>query len=316
MNTLTDARRQALKSASHWYAVLSEGEVNARQTEKWQRWYEQDTNNQWAWQQVENLRVQMQAVPGNVAHRALQDTQLTRRRVMKGMLLLLGVGSSWQLWHSQAGEGLRADYRTAKGEIRRTTLTDGTQLALNTESAVNVNFDDKQRQVHLLYGEIAVITGHQGDERPLRVLTQQAQLTALGTEFTVLEDSGTTLLSVSQHAVEVALLDYPIKKIIVREGQSLRISAREFGEMISQQAQSSGWQRGVLSFSDKPLGDVIATLSRYRHGVLRCSPSVASLRLSGTFPIQNTDTVLSVIEKTLPVKIQYVTRYWVQVLPA
>ena len=72
----------------------------------------------------------------------------------------------------------------------------------------------------------------------------------------------------------------------------------------------------MLSFSDKPLGDVIATLSRYRHGILRCDPAVAGLRLTGTFPLGNTDAVLNAIAKTLPVKIQFVTRYWVTLSPA
>lgn len=316
MNALCDARRQALKSASHWYAVLSDGEVNARQTEKWQKWYEQDTNNQWAWQQVENLRSQMQAVPANIAHRALLDTQMTRRRVMKGMLLLLGVGSSWQLWHSQTGEGLRADYRTAKGEVRLSELDDGTQLALNTESAVNVEFDEGQRLVHLLYGEIAVTTGHRGGARPFRVQTQQARLTALGTEFTVRQESDSTFLSVSKHAVLVELAGNSARTLTVGEGQSVRFSSAEFGAITQREIQDSAWTHGVLSFSDKPLGEVLATLSRYRRGVLRCSPEVASLRLSGTFPLKNTDSVLSVIQQTLPVRIQYVTRYWVNVLPA
>ncbi|MBO9932815.1 iron dicitrate transport regulator FecR, partial [Xanthomonas phaseoli pv. dieffenbachiae] len=103
---------------------------------------------------------------------------------------------------------------------------------------------------------------------------------------------------------------------IVHQGESLRFSARALGEIQSAEEEDSNWAQGILSFSNKPLGDVIATLSRYRHGVLRCSPEVATLRLSGTFPLKNTDTVLQVIEKTLPVKIQYITRYWVNILPA
>lgn len=65
---------------------------------------------------------------------------------------------------------------------------------------------------------------------------------------------------------------------------------------------STSWTKGILSFSDKPLGEVIATLSRYRNGVLRCDPAVAGLRLSGTFPLKNTDAILNVIAQTLPVK--------------
>ncbi|MCA6207488.1 DUF4880 domain-containing protein, partial [Escherichia coli] len=87
---LTDSRRQALRSASHWYAVLSGERVSPQQEARWQQWYEQDQDNQWAWQQVENLRNQLGGVPGDVASRALHDTRLTRRHVMKGLLLLLG----------------------------------------------------------------------------------------------------------------------------------------------------------------------------------------------------------------------------------
>ncbi|KVK26626.1 hypothetical protein AWS15_01555 [Enterobacter hormaechei subsp. steigerwaltii] len=84
--SLTDSRRQALRSASHWYAVLSGERVSPQQEARWQQWYEQDQDNQWAWQQVENLRNQLGGVPGDVASRALHDTRLTRRHVMKGLL--------------------------------------------------------------------------------------------------------------------------------------------------------------------------------------------------------------------------------------
>ncbi|CAH5764127.1 hypothetical protein AI3002V1_5176 [Klebsiella pneumoniae] len=73
--SLTDSRRQALRSASHWYAVLSGERVSPQQEARWQQWYEQDQDNQWAWQQVENLRNQLGGVPGDVASRALHDTR-------------------------------------------------------------------------------------------------------------------------------------------------------------------------------------------------------------------------------------------------
>jgi transmembrane sensor len=140
-------RRQALRSASHWYAVLSGERVSPQQEARWQQWYEQDQDNQWAWQQVENLRNQLGGVPGDVASRALHDTRLTRRHVMKGLLLLLGAGGGWQLWQSETGEGLRADYRTAKGAVSRQQLEDDSLLTLNTQSAADVRFDAHQRTV-------------------------------------------------------------------------------------------------------------------------------------------------------------------------
>lgn len=311
--SITDSRRQALRSASHWYAVLSGERVSPQQEARWQQWYEEDKDHQWAWQQVENLRSQLSRVPGDVASRALHDTRLTRRHVMKGLLLLLGVGGGWQLWQSEAGEGLRADYRTAKGAVSHQRLEDGSLLTLNTQSSADVRFDTRQRSVHLWYGEIAITTAKDAQQRPFRVVTRQGQLTALGTEFTVYQQDNVTRVVVQQHAVEVLLANRPQEKRIVSAGESLQFSASEFGAIASADDESATWTQGILSFSDKPLGEVIATLSRYRNGVLRCDPAVAGLRLSGTFPLKNTDAILDVIAKTLPVKIQSVTRYWVNI---
>ncbi|MBM3071513.1 ferric citrate uptake sigma factor regulator FecR [Lelliottia sp. RWM.1] len=313
--SLTDSRRQALRSASHWYAVLSGERVSPQQEERWQQWYEQDQDNQWAWQQVENLRSQLSHVPGDVASRALHDTRLTRRNVMKGLLLLLGVGGGWQLWQSETGEGLRADYRTAKGNVSQHKLEDGSLLMLNTQSAADVRFDARQRTVKLWYGEIAITTAKDAQQRPFRVFTRQGQLTALGTEFTVHQQDDITRLAVQQHAVEVILANAPTQKRIVHAGESLSFSATEFGVLTQQDDEVTSWTQGVLSFSDKPLGEVILTLARYRNGVLRCDPAVAGLRLSGTFPLKNTDAILNVIAQTLSVKIQSVTRYWVNISP-
>ncbi|MDM2925000.1 ferric citrate uptake sigma factor regulator FecR [Citrobacter sp. Cpa228] len=310
---ISDSRRQALRSASHWYAVLSGDRVSPQQEARWQQWYELDQDNQWAWQQVENLRNQLNHVPGDVASRALHDTHLTRRHVMKGLLLLLGVGGGWQLWQSEAGEGLRADYRTAKGVVSHERLEDGSLLTLNTQSAADVRFDAHQRTVHLWYGEIAIVTAKDDQLRPFRVMTLQGQLTALGTEFTVFQHDNITRVAVQQHAVEVSLANHPQEKRIVNAGEGLQFSASEFAEIATSDDESAAWTQGVLSFSDKPLGEVIATLSRYRNGVLRCDPAVAGLRLSGTFPLKNTDAILNVIAQTLPVKIQSVTRYWVNI---
>lgn len=313
--SLTDSRRQALRSASHWYAVLSGEPASPQQEARWQQWYEQDKDNQWAWQQVENLRSQLNQVPGNVASRALHDAQLTRRHVMKGLLLLLGLGGGWQLWQSETGTGMRADYRTAKGAVSHLRLEDGSQLTLNTQSAADVRFTSQQRIVELWYGEIAITTAKDTGHRPFRVITRQGQMTALGTEFIVQQQDNLTRLDVQQHAVEVILTNNTSEKRIVQAGESLQFSAAEFSAITPLDEESTRWTQGVLSFSDKPLSEVITTLSRYRSGVLRCDPAVAELRLSGTFPLKDTDALLNIIAQTLPVKIQYITRYMVTILP-
>ena len=68
-------------------------------------------------------------------------------------------------------------------------------------------------------------------------------------------------------------------------------------------------------FKGEVVGDFIEELGRYRPGVLRCDPAVQGLSISGAFRIDDTDTVLENLSKTLPVKVRYVTRYWASIEP-
>ena len=156
-------QRQALKMAAHWYALLCDEHVTDRQRQQWQAWHQQHDDHRWAWQRVEALQSQLQGVPGKFSYRALdragRQSAIDRRTLLKSLLLLLGVGGSGFLYQSPLGRELRADYRTATGEIKPIVLSDGTQLVLNTASAVDVHYDDRQRLIRLHAGEISLVTG-------------------------------------------------------------------------------------------------------------------------------------------------------------
>ncbi|MDF2796581.1 MAG: iron dicitrate transporter FecR, partial [Pseudomonas orientalis] len=76
------------------------------------------------------------------------------------------------------------------------------------------------------------------------------------------------------------------------------------------------WNDGVLSVQKMPLGEFIAEVSRYRPGVVRCSDTVAGLYVFGTYQLADTDQILALIARTLPIRINYRTRYWVNVSAA
>ncbi|ROR13358.1 ferric citrate uptake sigma factor regulator FecR [Erwinia sp. JUb26] len=313
---VSEQQRQALKMAAGWYATFCAGDTTAQQHARWQQWLQQHEDHRWAWQRVESLQNQLQTLPGHLGYQTLNQAHLTRRRVLKSLLVLLGVGSGWQLWQSPLGLSLRADYSTGTGEMRSVRLSDGSQMTLNTASAVQVEFTGSQRTVHLQRGEIAITTAADAQQRPFRVATADGVLRALGTEFSVRLWPHATELSVQQHAVEVTLADESQQKQVVQQGQTLRFGRSAFGELLPLAADSSSWTRGLLSVSNRPLGEVIAEVARYRHGMLICDDSAADLRVSGTFPLQDTDRLLAVLAQTLPIKIQTASRYWVKVSAA
>jgi len=65
-----------------------------------------------------------------------------------------------------------------------------------------------------------------------------------------------------------------------------------------------------------PLSDFVAELSRYRKGVLRVSPELLHLSVTGVFSLANTDHILQQLQASFPVKVNMLTRYWVNISPA
>lgn len=316
-HTLTPEQRQALKMAAQWFALLCDENVTEHQRQQWQAWHQQNEDHRWAWQRVEALQSQLQGVPGKFSYRTLdqagRQSTLDRRTLLKSLLLLLGVGGSWLGFQSPLGRELRADYRTATGEIKPIVLSDGSQLVLNTASAVDVRYSAEKRLILLHSGEISLITGR--DDRPFWVESRQGAMRALGTHFLVRENNDQTQLTVLEHAVEAQLAQFPQEKRRVNAGEQISFSAAAFGQ---QQAAGNGdsWTRGVLSVSQWRLDQVLAELARYRHGRLDCDPAIAGLRVSGSFPLKEPDRALLLLSQTLPIRLQSFTRYWLKVVPA
>jgi len=61
------------------------------------------------------------------------------------------------------------------------------------------------------------------------------------------------------------------------------------------------------------LADLVAELGRYRAGHLGVAPEVADLRITGSFPLNNTDLALKALTPALPVQIEQRTHWWVTV---
>ncbi len=72
-----------------------------------------------------------------------------------------------------------------------------------------------------------------------------------------------------------------------------------------------GWRDGVLVAQDQPLGHFLRELSRYRPGVLRWDETLEALRITGSFRLDNTDRILTLLAASLPLDVHMRTRYWV-----
>ncbi|TBV07526.1 FecR domain-containing protein [Stutzerimonas kirkiae] len=304
--------RDVARQAAHWMMLLHSGEADSQDHADCQKWRSARPENELAWQRVARVQERLGVLPPAVG---MASFNRERRQGLKKLLICAALlPAGYLAYQSLPWNPWMADHRTAVGERRRIELADGSLLYLNTDSAVDLHFDDEQRLIQLHRGEILVTSGRDPGyprHRPLRVQTAEGRVQALGTRFGVRQLPGQTQLAMFEGAVRVEPLEGKGRTLSASE--QLRFRRDGFGAMSVANEQSIGWQRGQLIVESMQLAEFLAELDRYRPGLLRHDPQVADLRISGTFQLDNTDAILTALPATLPVTVSYRTRYWVHV---
>ena len=306
-----------LDAAIAWQLTLDSS--TALEREEFAKWHAAHEEHARAWRQLGMLDQRFSVAKGPARNALLQSREGIRRRVRKlgsglaSVVVIIGLGLFVSERYLPLDYWL-ADQRTATGEQRTVRLSDGTLLNLNTHSAVDVRFDDERRLIVLQEGEILVETGH-GDARPFIVETREGSMRALGTRFLVKREDDGTRLSVLQSAVAAHAQANP-QELVLREGQQVLLRSDGLGSIAALTPGADAWTRGMLMVDNARLGDLLHELGRYRRGHLGVALEVADLRITGSFPLHDTDKALSALLPTLPVQIERHTPYWVTVAKA
>ncbi|MBJ9976775.1 FecR domain-containing protein [Pseudomonas sp. S75] len=291
---------QAIREqAAEWAVRDSNGSLDPAQRQALEHWCAADARHAQAfalacatWADMGCLGTSSAAPPRAAPAPARLPVRRPRRvrralgAVAASLLLAVCVAQApqwWLHWH--------ADYLTGAAQVSRVTLADGSQVELNADSAIAVDFDIRQRRVRLLAGEAvfsaAPVTAQ--EPRPFVVEHAGARVQALGTRFVVgtLGDGG--WVGMLEHRVAVALQHAPEQgraEQVVEQGRSVRYDqaggVRPWPERDVQRA--TDWERGVLVFERQPLAEVVARLNRYRAGKLVVMDGQLSRReVSGVF---------------------------------
>jgi transmembrane sensor len=255
-------------------------------------------------------------------------TRLPASALTKGWLVLpLALAAAWHfavclILPKQVNlfDRYLSDYHTNTGEVREVQLADGSHLMLNTNTAVSVAYHDSIRQITLHHGQ-ARFTVAKDSQRPFEVKTGRLLVRALGTVFEVYNpESGETHVTVQEHAVAVRLQpeaeltgSAQLPPITVQEGQQLGYVGGTLNPpKPTDLAQTSAWQHHKISLNDRPLGELIAELDRYRVGRIFLSDAkLNNLRVVGVFNLADPDAVLAKVCKILALKKTRLGPLWV-----
>ena len=212
------------------------------------------------------------------------------------LLLMISLGSGWQpmRWVDDLG----ADYVSAPGQVRTVTLADQSQVTLDADSAIAVDFSRGERHVQLRRGAGFFSVTHTGE--PFVVEAEKGQARVLGTQFEV---------RLQPHGAQVTVLSGRVGVTADKQAEQQILSAGQqvaYGEGTAQKLQAVdseaqlAWRQGWLNYYKASLADVVQDLRRYYPGrIVLLNDELATRRVSGSFPSKNPQAVLSSLQGVL-----------------
>lgn len=306
------------EQAVSWLIEMQSGTLGAARQQAWQHWLNSNTEHQRAWAHIQRVNQRLSGLSSPLAHAALNAPKTAGRRQALKLLLLLGAGSvaGWGFREQLGLPPLLADYHNGIGERRKVALGDGSQVHLNTASAIDVRLDAQQRLIRLLQGEIMLTVAD--DPRPLTLASAEGRIHAsAASRFDVRQREGRTQVSVFSGTVQLV----PAEPSQIGSDQALQLQAAQqviFNRNVWEpvrpiDAGSGAWTDGMLVAAHMRLQDFLGELGRYRRGRLECDAKVADLLISGSYPLTDSERILDLLEVALPVRVKRFTRYWVSI---
>ncbi|WP_144632309.1 FecR domain-containing protein [Bordetella genomosp. 13] len=306
------------REASRWYVLFMSGKATEADRHAWQDWRDSHPDHARAWTHLSQADARLRGVAGPAACEALSAARRGRSRRVLVCAALAGAVGGPLLWAGTRATWQRPapGYATGVAERREFALADQTRILLNADSAVEVEYGAR-RVVRLLRGEACFTTGHAGPHarHDFVVETPFGQARALGTRFIVRRDEDSARIAVLEGAVELTP---------GRGGRAHRLDAGAMARLTDAQVQpahalspeADSWMRGELAADDMPVARFLAELGRYRPGLIWHDDRAGALRISGLFPLADTDRALDALGRLLPVTVRRVTPYWVIVTAA
>jgi|TARA_R110002012_G_scaffold114559_4_gene261346 transmembrane sensor len=326
-------KERVKREASEWIARMERGELTASDKTELNAWLAISPEHEKQLKRLAQLWDKMSEIGQRSSHQQ-RTTEKEKKRSFFGQkfaelsyktaafaALVLAIPIIFYLQGSLENASKNDQYFTKIGEQKSIILTDGSELLLNTNSIVEVNYTRKQRNITLFQGE-ANFDVAPDKSRPFTVKAGTGDVRALGTNFSVRLEGNSVNVLVSHGTVRVRANDnidathhannpahQDKNQVIVSAGNNVVFDDIEV-ESVEQESDKSiakklYWRKGFLSFDDEPLSDVVAELSRYtKLNIVIADKSIQAMKVGGFYPIDNLETVFTTLELNLGLNVK------------
>jgi transmembrane sensor len=201
-------------------------------------------------------------------------------------------------------------YDTGVGEIRQVPLSDGSVVAINTQSEVDVAMHDDLREITLKRGEAWFKVAHD-TQRPFVVSAGRIRVRTVGTAFSVRRHDGGADVQVTEGVVETWSVGEASHRMRVAAGSKAYVA--EDGmvpAMVPVPApadieRSLAWREGRIVLQGESLDEAVAQFNRYNtRKLVIADPELGAEKLVGQFRTTEPETFADAVVTTLGARVE------------
>jgi len=301
------------EEAARWLLRVEEGRLSADEQSAFDVWITIPEHQaaywrlEHGWRQADRVRALGKGI--RLSRQPVKTPRFASRQAVAGLAacLLLGIGATVAVsWQAFSGN---EKYRTPVGTRQSVPLADGSVVSMNTQTSMRAEVSDEHREVWLDKGEAFFEVAHD-PEHPFVVHAGKARVTVLGTKFSVRRQGESVKVSVLEGRVRVAGIApakarvMPVEltggHVVIADANSVLLSKMSVEKL----SDELSWRQGRLTFDQTPLSEVVAEFNRYNKRQLSISdPSVAAMRISGSFDATNLDEFIFLLKQGLGLKV-------------
>ncbi len=208
------------------------------------------------------------------------------------------IGSDWLLL-------LGADHTTAAGEVTTVSLPDGSRMQMNSQTAVELDFDEGRRAVRLLKGEAFFDVAHD-TTRPFTVTGGYGTVKVTGTAFVVARESDSDIVHLESGRITLTQDDEKAQPVQMMPGQTAAVDNRQIVLQQGYDGESRlAWREGWIQVSAMPLRTALAEIGRHTDLRIVTLPSaVLDTPVSGSFRISAADAAIDSVATAAGAKVE------------
>jgi len=343
--------RSLQSQAAKWLAKLDAHHPAAEDLEGFRRWVNEHPDNRQAFEEVAEFWDEMNVLTQIVLPREEQDTGREKRHQSPGTrwwpagfvaAMLLVVATLFVPWNQSPSPII---YSTEVGESQSIELPDHSTVFLNTNSRIEVVYNDQLRGIKLLQGE-AHFDVHHDPTRPFEVYARTGTVRAVGTAFSVHLRSADVEVIVTEGVVEIAAAhpsatDQPAASLTSDQLQEVQLaSAARLDQTFQVKAGNSAvfdpfkieqitlaaedqveqklsWREGLLVFDGEPLAMVVEEVSRYTSlKIIIPERKAREMKVGGVFKIGDTESMFEALREGFGIHNEYVSDDMVYLISA